>query len=141
MSSQPDKKSKLIIDEDYKSQVQAEKEALARQSAKGEQEGESTQATPGPMPPASLPMLISTLATQALIALGQIANPITQQAEVDMDQARHFIDTLDVLEKKTTGNLTPEESQMLEQVLHELRMVYVHVGQGRPAGDAAPPKE
>jgi hypothetical protein len=40
--------------------------------------------------------------------------------------ARHLIDTLGVLEEKTKGNLTGEESQLLDNILHELRMIFVN---------------
>lgn len=140
MSNDSETKPKIIVDEDYKSQVQAEKEALQRQKA----QAQSQQQAPGPeaaaggaappLPPASLTTLISTLATQAMVSLGQIANPLSGKAEVDLEQARHFIDTLAVLEEKTAGNRTPEESQILEQVLHDLRMAFVYVGQQQPSG-------
>jgi hypothetical protein len=78
-----------------------------------------------PMPPASLLTLVSTLASQAMLSLGAIPHPITGKAEVDFEQAKHFIDTLGLLEEKTAGNRTPEEDATLTQVVHELRMAFV----------------
>ena len=75
------------------------------------------------LPPATLSFLISTLATQAMVSLGAVPNPITNKTESNPDQARHFIDTLAMLEEKTVGNRTPEESQLLSSCLHQLRMV------------------
>ena len=43
------------------------------------------------------------------MALGRIPNPITNKSHVNMATARHFVDTLAMLEKKTVGNLTPDE--------------------------------
>ena len=40
-------------------------------------------------------------------------------------QAKHAIDTLEMLEQKTTGNRTPEESAVIEEMLHQLRLAYV----------------
>lgn len=121
-------KSKLIIDEDWKSQVQAEKEALDRQVHQEHAQPESKPA-PGaaPLPPATLAVLLTTLATQTLVALGQIPHPVSGQPEVHLDEAKHFIDTLEMLEAKTAGNRTPEETQLVDNLLHELRLGYVQV--------------
>ena len=116
-------KPKLIIDEDWKSQVQAEKEALERQK----EHPSRPQPAAGPLPPATLAMLLTTLATQALVGLGQIPHPLSGKAEIQLDEAKHFIDTLEMLEAKTAGNRTPEEERLLENLLHELRLGYVEV--------------
>jgi hypothetical protein len=127
-------KPRIIIDEDWKSQVQAEKEALAKQKetpAIQQGTGPEVQKPPeaahshGPLPPATLPVLITTLATQALAMMGQIPLPGSDKPEVHLDEAKHFIDLLEMLEQKTAGNRTPEESQLLDNVLHELRMGFV----------------
>lgn len=116
-------KPKLIIDEDWKSQVQAEKEALERQK----EHPPRPQPAAGPLPPATLAMLLTTLATQALVGLGQIPHPLSGKAEIQLDEAKHFIDTLEMLEAKTAGNRTPEEDRLLENLLHELRLGFVEV--------------
>jgi hypothetical protein len=145
---------KIIIDEDWKSQVEAEK-ANAKAAAKGtankpepatpaantdvvDQHAEPTERRAYPIPPASFPFLLSTLATPAFIALGQIPNPLTGKVELDQEQARHFIDMLAMLQEKTAGNLTPDEATMLDQILHELRLIFV-TGQNseQRAADAA----
>ena len=79
------------------------------------------------MPEASFSLLVTTLATQVTVALGQMAAPDAEEVSVDLTLAKHLIDTLEVLEQKTKGNLTPEESAMLTNVLHQLRMLYVHI--------------
>jgi len=76
-------------------------------------------------PPASFDFLCHTLFTQALMALGRIPNPITKQAVKNLDTARHFIDTLAMLEAKTRGNLTTDENRLLEEIQHQLRTLYV----------------
>jgi len=43
----------------------------------------------------------------------------------DLELARQSIDILAMLKEKTEGNLTEEEEKMLEQVLYELRMVFI----------------
>ena len=77
-------------------------------------------------PPATFEFLAHTLFTQALMALGRIPNPITKQAHRNLATARHFIDTLSMLEQKTANNLTPDEQRMLEEIQHQLRMMYLN---------------
>ena len=72
-------------------------------------------------------MLVSTLATETLAALGQFPHPVTGKAELHRNQAQYLIDTLDMLRQKSQGNLTPAEQQLIESVLHQLRMVFVAV--------------
>jgi hypothetical protein len=126
-------KPRIVVDTDWKAQVEAEKERLRRQeqtkrpAASEAGKGEAAMGEEGPLPPASFPLLVTTLANQAIIALGQAPHPITGKREVHLDQARHFIDTLGVLEAKTQGNLTPDESAMIEGILHDLRMIFVSV--------------
>lgn len=73
-------------------------------------------------PPATFDFLVHTLFTQALMALGRIPNPITKQAHKNLATARHFVDTLAMLEEKTRGNLTDDERRLLDEVQHQLRM-------------------
>ncbi len=82
----------------------------------------------GAAPPANFEFLIHTLFTQALMALGRIPNPITKQSLVNMATARHFVDTLSMLEKKTVGNLTADEQRQLEEIQHQLRMMILTDG-------------
>jgi len=78
-----------------------------------------------PAPPATFEFLIHTLFTQALMALGRIPNPITKQAHKNLPTAKHFIDTLAMLEQKTAGNLSTEERHQLEEIQHQLRMMFL----------------
>jgi hypothetical protein len=134
-------KPKIIIDEDWKAQVQAEKEAAKA--------GESQPPTPAtaaakpeaaptdhPLPPASLTFLLTTVATEAMIALGQVPNPITGKVDLRLQQAKHFVDTLAMLEEKTKGNRTAEESGLLSELLHQLRMAYVAMKDAPPPSQA-----
>jgi hypothetical protein len=123
MSAEPPK-SKLIIDEDWKSQAQAEKEALEKQI---HQEPHAQPQRAAGLPPATLAVLLTTLATQALVALGQIPHLASGKPELHLDEAKHFIDTLEMLEAKTTGNRTAEETQLFDNLLHELRLGYVEM--------------
>jgi hypothetical protein len=122
--NQPEKK--IIIDEDWKSQVEAEKESTRRAAEAGQPaEAAVSAGTRGPLPPADLSFLIGTLYLQGAMGLGLLPNPVTKKAEVQPDAAKHAIDVLAMLQQKTEGNRTPEESEELEGVLHELRMAFV----------------
>jgi hypothetical protein len=79
----------------------------------------------GAAPRASFDFLIHTLFTQALMALGRIPNPITKQSHRNVATARHFIDTLAMLEAKTRGNLDRDEARLLEEIQHQLRTLYL----------------
>ena len=79
----------------------------------------------GRMPPPTFEFLIHTLFTQALMAFGRIPNPITNKAMKNVATAKHFIDTLDMLEEKTRGNLGPDERKLLEEIQHQLRLLYL----------------
>ena len=132
MSDQP-AKPKIIVDDNWKERVQAEKEALQQESqdqqsqSTTEAEASTTDPPVHDVPPASFPLLVTTLATQALAAMGQIPDPEQKEPIVRLDVARHHIDTINILEEKTKGNLTPEETAMMSNVLHELRMLFVNV--------------
>ena len=122
----PDKK--LIIDEDWKTQVDAEREA-AKHGGEEPSAG-SPDAPPSSgraMPPADLTFLVGTLYLQGALGLGLLPNPVTNKSEVQLEQAQHAIDILAMLQKKTEGNRTPEESDDLEAALHELRLNFVTV--------------
>lgn len=126
-------KPKIIVDEDWKSQVEAEREALKQEST--EDTPQSAGAAPdeaASLPPASFSVLVSTLATQALASMGQAPDPLEGKPVVRLALARHYIDTLGVLEEKTKGNLSSEEGAMLTGVLHELRMIFMAVQKNPP---------
>jgi hypothetical protein len=68
-------------------------------------------------------------AQNAALFLGQIPNPQTGQAEVNLDVARMFIDQLGMIQEKTRGNLTTEESTVLRNALSSLQMAFVEASQ------------
>ena len=75
--------------------------------------------------PASFLNFLMLLAQNAASALGMVEHPVTHQRDVDIDSGKHWIDILGMLQKKTEGNLTPQEKRMLEGLLADLRMQYV----------------
>lgn len=130
MSNSPEEK-KIIVDEDWKSQVEAEKEAALKAEKSEPAESSEEAAVPKgvPFPPASLEILIASLAAQAMVSLGLLPSPLTNKLERMPNQAKHLIDMLGMLEEKTNGNRTEQESAVLDDALHRLRMAYVTMGQ------------
>ncbi len=104
----------------------------ASDAAAGQNEAEM------PFPEASFAMLITTLATQTTVALGQVGQEGEPEQHADLKMAKHLIDTLDVLEQKTKGNLSSEESALLTNYLYQLRMLFVAV-QSQQGQSSEPP--
>ena len=75
--------------------------------------------------PASFMNFLMLLAQNAASTLGMVEHPVTHQRDVDVEAGKHWIDVLGMLQKKTEGNLTPQEKRMLEGLLADLRMQYV----------------
>jgi len=78
-------------------------------------------------------------AQNAALFLGQIPNPKTGEGEVNLELAKMFIDQLAMIQEKTRGNLTNEETTVLRNTLSNLQMVYVEVAQKAPKGAAQQP--
>ncbi len=141
--SEDKEERKIVIDEDWKGQVEREKQAAEAAKEEGEeQEGEGAQqpekdASEAQLPPVSFPTLVTSLAAQALAAMGQMPDPAEGHPVVRPDLAKHCIDTLGMLEEKTKGNLTTEETGMLSEILHQLRMLFVSVRNAPPEEEKA----
>ncbi len=134
--------SKLVIDEDWKTRVEREKQQAAQRAAGSAANpetaaGQGAASSPEPrqaegpksdrLPPASFPLLVTSLATQAMVCLGLVPGPDGATGKVDKVLAQHYIDLIGVLEEKTKGNLTPEESKLVADTLYQLRMAFVGV--------------
>ena len=78
-----------------------------------------------PFPAPTLMSLTESIATQALVSLGLIPNPMTGKAVVRLNQAKHLIDTVELIHEKTKGNQTEEETKFIDGLMHELRMFYI----------------
>ena len=77
------------------------------------------------MPQVSFSTFILSLASSALVQLGEVPNPDTNAMEEDLVLARHTIDILCMLKNKTKECLDPDESRLIEGILYDLRMKYV----------------
>lgn len=77
------------------------------------------------LPPMDFTHFCLSLAGSALINLGDAASPESGKTEADLNMARQTIDILAMLEAKTQGNLTEDESRLLSTVLYDLRMRFL----------------
>src|ERR1041385_5554302 len=113
------------VDEDWKRRAQAEKEVDAAKAAPPPPAaggGPKAEARPHPM----FGGLVESLASQALLFMGAMRDPMGQVHQ-DLQQAQTMIEMLGMIEEKTKGNLSKEESEMLKQVLDEVRMHFVRL--------------
>lgn len=69
--------------------------------------------------------LVLSLQAGAMQQLGKIVSPITGQVDRDLAMAKGTIDLLEMIQRKTQGNLDADEKQLLEHILYELRLNYV----------------
>ena len=79
------------------------------------------------MPEVTFPAFIMSLNTSVLYHLGEIADPLSGKTVVDLDLARHAIDTLALIQEKTKGNLTTEEEELLKNILYDIKLRFVRV--------------
>jgi hypothetical protein len=91
-----------------------------------------------PKPASELPRVdfstfVLSLGTSALYHLGVVPHPETGQklSPPELSLARNTIDTLEMLQEKTRGNLDGQERELIESLLYELRMHFVEAGKAR----------
>jgi len=133
------------VDEDWKKRAQAEKELDAAKFTPPPA-APTVPGAPGAAPTrpdANKPNplfggLVESLASQALMYMGAMRDPMTGQAHPDIQQSQTMIDMLAMIEEKTKGNLAKEEADMLKQVLDEVRMHFVRLTTPPPP---KPPKK
>lgn len=85
------------------------------------------------MPEASFSQFVFMQYQQAKMMLGEIANPLVGKNQVNLPMARYTIDVLALIEEKTKGNLSEDESKLLADILHDLRIGYVYQEQAKSA--------
>lgn len=101
------------IDESWKDSVQKEKASdNLENSAQGDIE-------------VSFGLFITGMMMEAVIALGDIENPVTHKKEENLHHAKILIDTLEMLKEKTKNNLSKDEDEAMSSILYDLRMRFV----------------
>ena len=77
------------------------------------------------LPPLDFSSIVALLYIPAKIKLGLLNDPLKNEPDTDLPQARRLIDLLDLLADRTKGRLEPEQEKFLEFVLSELKMQYL----------------
>ncbi len=92
-------------------------------------------ANDGKAPQLDFNAFVLSLGSSALIHLGIAPDPMTQKKQPpELSLAQQSIDLLALLQEKTRGNLSGDESKLLETLLFDLRMQFVEVAREKPAG-------
>lgn len=78
-----------------------------------------------PLPEINFSSFVLSLSSSALLHFGQIPDPITKKKERNLSLAKQSIDILGILKEKTEGNLAKDEEQLIDNLLHDLRLKYV----------------
>ncbi|MFQ5543051.1 MAG: DUF1844 domain-containing protein [Nitrospiria bacterium] len=94
-----------------------------------EKASRNTKAPDSDNMPIQFSSFILSLATSALIHLGEEKDPATGKKTVQLSEVKQIIDLLTLLEEKTKGNLNKEETTLMTQLLFTLRMKYVERGE------------
>ena len=126
--SDAEEQARFETDEDWKAKAQKEKEQLDEQLEESGVQGAHE------LPEASLAALCDDLALRAAMSLAQMPHPLTGQYQYDPLGAKYAIDLLAVLEEKTEGNRSDEESKALTELLSNLRMAFVEMDSAVKSG-------
>jgi hypothetical protein len=110
---------------DYRTVAQNEPVPAAPSRAAAAQQSESLSASQRPTPTLDFVTLILSLREGALVALGLVSNEELGDLPADFAAAKYQIEMLALLETKTQGNLTPDETKLLSTVIYELRVAFV----------------
>jgi hypothetical protein len=91
----------------------------------------SDEEAPQALPPLDFSTFILSLASTAMVHLGQLPGPETDGVKRDLPAAKQAIDMLTMLEEKTRGNLDESEQKLVQTVLYDLRVAYVDATKGK----------
>lgn len=69
--------------------------------------------------------VVSMFQVAAMQQMGKVPNPMTNEIEKDMDQAKMSVDILAMLKEKTKGNLSKQEEEYLSKLVFECQMNYL----------------
>jgi len=78
----------------------------------------------------TFPVFVAGLMAEGLMAMGVMEHPEKGKTDKNLGHAEMVIDTLVMLKDKTLGNLTKDEADYLEQVIHQMRMAYIECSKG-----------
>jgi hypothetical protein len=107
------------------SQEDEGKKASEEEPVKQEEKAKVEKEEPIQLPEVTFATFVFSLSSSALLHFGEVPDPTTGQKSKNLPMAKHTIDILGMLEEKTKGNLSDDESQLLTNILYDLRMRYV----------------
>jgi hypothetical protein len=124
----------LHLSEEEKAKVREEATAQEASREATSQEafreaGEKAAAGAGdqemPLPEITFASFLFSLSSSAFLSLGAMPDPNTGKTEKDLALAKQTIDLLGLVREKTRNNLTPEEENLFDHLLYDLRMAYI----------------
>ncbi len=119
-------KSFTVRDKRFSAQKEGEGDSKVKEEKKGgELKGEDSPEQEAMLPEINFINFLFSISTSALIQLGEIEDPISQQTVKNLPLAKQTIDLIGMLKEKTEGNLTPDEAKLIENILFDLRIRYV----------------
>ncbi len=138
-SENQDDEPQIVVDDDWKAKVAAEKEETVRAAKVDQPDKNFEQARDLPKP--TFEILISTFSTQAMMALGFFPDPATGKSAANRPLAKHLIDMLAVIQDISKGNLSEDQAETLENVLHKLRLAFLNAPIASAKQESEPPKK
>ena len=105
--------------------AKAKEEPASVKAAEQKKQVGKTPAEPEEYPSVNFTNFVISLSTSALFHFGDFPEVEGGKAEKNLPAAKQTIDILDMLQKKTAGNLDTNETSLIEGVLYELKMRYV----------------
>jgi len=126
----PDGQEAESADEETPAAPQEEEQVASSTEETRETEAAETSQTDEsdeqpPMPEINFATFVVSLNASALLHLGAIEDPTTGKTDKNLPMAKQTIDILNLLEEKTTGNLSKDEENLLKSILYDLRIIYV----------------
>ena len=115
----------VVRDKRFSAKKEEERESQVKEEGMREEVSKEDMKQEFPLPEISFINLVFSLSTSALIQLGEIQDPVTQQLAKNLPLAKQTIDLIGMLKEKTKGNLSSDEEKVLENILYDLRMRYV----------------
>lgn len=107
------------------SMTKGDKDKKIKKEEKKEKKTETPENQKEVLPPLDFSSLFLPFYTQALFKLGIAEDPVSQKIDENIDLAKRLIDLLNLLKEKTQGNLNAEEETLLNNGLHQLKMMYM----------------
>lgn len=108
-----------------KNSEEPSKESPTKEGKENEQKSREDEVKDSPLPEINFATFIFSLNSSAFVHLGVVEDPTTGKKNKSINLAKQTIDILVMLEKKTKGNLTSDEEKLLNNILHDLRLMYV----------------